>query len=303
MNNKTIPIILILSLLIFMGADCGKKTTASTGPYTGGTSGISIAFVESSPTAEFSKSDSMPVKVLVKNNGEYTVPSGQVKAKIYGVYHKSFGLVDQYKATITSLEGISKIVDEGAEQELNLGTINYKEAITNFQESTLMAKVCYPYETNVQFEGCIGSSKGLAEGKEQVCAISGEKLGSGMVSGAPVQVTSILQESYAADQVKFLIAIENVGGGDIYDLTETCEKLEESSKDIIKIEIQTPQDVQCSFLEGEAKSGTIRLKENKKILSCKKKAESDETIKQLIKFKISYHYTDSTSKTVKIYEG
>ena len=43
--------------------------------------------------------------------------------------------------------------------------------------------------------------------------------------------------------------------------------------------------------------------EGTKTLSCKKKAESDDTIEQLIKFKLSYKYTDSTSKAIKIYEG
>ncbi|MEW6063271.1 MAG: hypothetical protein AB1571_02795 [Nanoarchaeota archaeon] len=305
---KKVLIFILLVALLLTGQQCGKKQEKTEGPFVGGSNGLSVSFVQGYPPSEFFQSDTVPTKVLLKNNGESDVNAGEAKVKLYGVYLPNFGLTDVYKATSSTLRGITQYSKEGSEQEVDLGNIKYSQQVINFEDVTLRAKVCYPYKTKVQTKICLGSLSEIEKGAEQVCTITGEKLTQGSVSSAPIQITSITQKPFSSNQVLFEITLQNNGKGSVYKPVSSCEDLEDvikrgSSENIVSIEI-SPADIKCSFLESESNKGTVKLIDNKKTFTCRKTVESTgSNYIQNMNIDISYKYIESTSTTVKIREG
>src|SRR3989344_7074481 len=220
--TQSIIVTLLLASLILFGGQCAQKEKAAEGPFFGGNKGIDLSFVSGAPPSEFSQGESVPLKLRLLNSGETIVKAGEAKVKVFGIYTPSFGISDQYRATQGDLLGMSPLIKEGGEQEVELDNIRYTLPVANFEDFDLRSKVCYPYKTRSQVKICMGSLLEQERGGEQVCALTGEKLKTGSVSAAPVQITSITQEPYSTNQVLFKVTIENKGKGEVYNIDSTC---------------------------------------------------------------------------------
>ena len=301
---KKILIILVLAiLLVIAGCEKKDKEEVKKGPYEGGTNGLEISFVEAKPPSEFDQDESVPVDMIIKNKGEYAIPSGKTQIMLYGLDLASFSLSEGYKTVQGDLRGVSEFMKEGGEQRLSFGSLRYKESIVNSEEFTLRAKVCYDYETKVSTDVCMGSTILEEVGGEQICSIGGEKLTKNDVSSAPVQITSIKEELKSSDRLWFDIKIENKGKGDVYYVSESCSNLDREDEDVIKIEVY-PSDIVCAFKEGNSNKGTIDLENNKYTLTCKKTVTATgSNYEQKFSMKLDYKYIDRAEKTIKIFEA
>ncbi len=296
---KKVLVILILASLIFLGGQCGSTgKTATTGPFAGGFGGLSIKFdtENMAPPSQFDVTESIPLNVIVKNNGEHNLEAGEAKVKIEGILPTSFGLSDQYKSTSAPIKGIDKLVTDGQEQIIELGNAQYKDKILGEQDVTFFAKLCYPYQTNAQIRVCMGQKI-----SDITCSISGEKIAAGTVSAAPIQITSITQEPKGTNRVLFKINMENKGVGEVYASDQVCETIATSSdKNTVNVEI-TPADVKCTFLDQGTNIGKIKLSQGKKILICERPSlKTDSNYEELLNIKLKYKYVDKTSTKVKI---
>lgn len=295
--------VLFLVVLVIFAAGCKKQAT-SAGPFVGGIAGVSIKFIEGAPLSSFNQGQQMNFKVVLKNNGEYTVATGGAKARIYGV-NPEFGLPTTYLAAAGPLHGISKFVNEGGEQEILLGSGKYSKQIINSQDFPINAQVCYPYQTEAVSDVCM-SSRTLQETKQQqVCDITGEKLLKGSVSAAPVQITSITEGLEGSDKVVFKIVVDNKGTGDVFSDGKTCETLDPlEDKNLVTVTIM-PADVKCYFAGNEASSGQLRLTPGTpKILTCRKTIQATgSNYKEVLDIKLNYKYLDKITKTVTVYQS
>jgi hypothetical protein len=300
-------LILLMGIIMIGGCNTGTKTPTN-GPYSGGVNGVAISFLAAAPTPTFNKGDSVPVKVLLKNNGEFDIASGEAQVKIYGIHHPSFGLSDQFKATSGELLGLNNLRTEGGEQQIDMGSINYNQDIVGSEKFTLNAEVCYPYMTDAILNACITTNKIEASGSQKSCTIqtgkSTEKIAKGDVSGAPVQVTSITEELKGTNRVMFHITVENKGKGRVFKYDAACADLEKVEQTDISniVSISTPEDVQCILLDKTSNSGDIRLTAGKKIVDCYKDVTETNSYAQKIDFKLKYKYLDTTSLGIEIYQ-
>ena len=305
MKKYYLPIFLIL-LLILVG--CTTKPPETGGTFIGGTNGVSIEFVNLAPPSQFNQNDTVTVKVLLKNKGETKVATGNAKVRIFGINADNFGLTPNYRINLGPLEGQGEFTKEGGEQEINLGSIKYKLQIINSETFTLRSRLCYPYQTKAITDVCVKSALSQESG-EQVCTLDGEKIVAGDVSGAPVQINSIKEQTRSSDQVRFDIEIENKGKGDVFNIDGSCEDLDDDvkrleAKNKIRVKIISPIDVKCSFRSGEPSGeGFITLddKTKKETLSCWKNVE--ETIVDKLSITLSYLYRDQASKDIEIFQN
>lgn len=305
MNKKAVALFLALSLL-FIAAACGQTEKKAGGTFSGGSDGILISFKETAPVSEFQQKDSVPVTATLKNKGEFDLNSGEAKAKLFGLNLDNFGLstAKTYKGSTGALKGVSSINPEGSEQEIGFGDLKYKLDMSGNEISyTLKAKVCYPYQTKTLTQVCM-RSKQLETVDTTTCSLGKEKIVSGDVSSAPVQITSIMEETRGSDQVKFSVKIENKGGGKIYALGSNCDELD---KDVIKAqdkenkvtyEVANPTDIKCG--SSESSRGEVTLANNQYTLTCWKTL-SDVHVDTL-NIKLSYVYVSETSKAIKIFK-
>lgn len=303
MKSKYLIPVILLSLVLI--SSCGPKTPGNTGPFKGGTNGILISFVPNYPPSKFDVGESVSVKVLLTNKGEFDLDSNEAEVQLYGVHRPSFGIPDDYVVASNDLPGIG-IIETGGEQEVSLGELAYSQAVQNSEQFTLRARVCYPYETDSQIKACI-SSINIEESKgEQVCSITGEKITQGSVSSAPIQITSFTEEFRGADKIVFNIAIENKGAGSAYTLTSDCTDLDDpdirlDNENIILFSI-TPSDIECRFSAGSGSSGEVVLKQRLANVVCTREVtETDSSFEQNFIVNLKYKYVDSTSTSFEIF--
>lgn len=308
MNKQIIALFLICSLL-FISAECSStaKRPTTSGGFISGTQGVTIAFKETAPVSEFQQKDNVGVTLILKNLGESDLAAGSAKVKLFGVNLDNFGITTKtYKGTSLPLRAVSNLNPEGSEQEVSFGNINYKLDIPSENVVyTLQAKVCYPYETKTFVNVCMRSKSlekevgcSLAEGK------SGERIVAGDVSAAPIQVTSITEETRASDQVKFAIKIENKGNGKVYATNSDCESLDKDpikkldNENKIAYEIVNPTGVKCG--SSETNKGEVTLVNNVYTLNCWKTIDS--VYEDKLNIKLNYVYISDVSKDIKIFK-
>jgi|SRR3989344_2995694 len=305
-KRKYFFLMFLILIVLITGCQTDKNPTTD-GPFTGGTSGVELSFVNLAPPSEFSQTDQVKVKVLLKNKGETRIGVGNAKARLFGVNLESFGLPNVYKSNLGNIEAAGEFTAEGGEQEIDFGKINYKLQIINQETFSLSARLCYPYQTIMKTDACIQSST-TQQTQGEVCSLAGEKIGKGGVSSAPVQITSLTEQYRGIDQVRFDIKIENKGKGQVYSIDAKCEDLDKDelrfeNKNKVKVKIKNPVNVKCGFRSGEqSNEGTITLDETGlAILSCWKDVE--EPVVEKLDVQLDYLYREQVTKQIKILQS
>ena len=293
-------IIILLALALFI-AGCDKEVAEGDGPFIGGVDGVAISFREGAPLTEFNQGEDIPVKVLLKNNGEYAISSGTSFVRLYGVKHDSFGLAPEYKAVTGDLRGAEKgFLEEGGEQEVDFGVLNYNLDVRGKVDQTLRAKVCYPYRTEARVNACISSRRISETGADEVCSVDGEKLVGGSVSKGPVQLTSFTEKIIGTDEVAFTLTFENQHTGTAYSKDGVCEDFDDPTKvithdGVVFIDL-FPEDIVCSFVGEDANSGVVNIKDGPKNLVCRMPVDSStgSNYPQDVTVTADYKYVEGT---------
>ena len=304
--KKTILFALIALLLI---SGCDKTPETVEGTFIGGTQGLSIEFKELSPPTSFYQGEDQPVKVIIKNNGEYEIAANTAEAKIYGIVHSEFSLSDEYKKIQGTLIAKEKgiLEDTAGEQIVDLGILNYQRTVQNSYDPNLKAKVCYPYQTKAQITACASSLTTAEADIEQVCSYTGEKAVAGTVSSAPIQLTSFTETPKGTREMLISLEVSNLGSGEVYRPNSNCLALEEvttktENQNIVTITID-PADIICSFTTGEeSNTGEIDLSYGPKKLICTMQVEEGQTYTRNVAIYLDYIYIDSTTKSITILE-
>ncbi len=301
--NKAGVIFLLFAVLLFLGASCNRDEPAKTGPFFGGTKGITTQFVSGNPPSKFNEDQSVPIKVLLKNEGEYDLASGDANVKLIGLNPESFGFEERFLASKGNLRGKSELLLEGGEQTIDFGNLKYLRTVTNSQTFKVRAKTCYPYQTEARIPVCIKSTQLEESGEEKLCDISGEKVIQGSVSSGPIQITSLQEELLGSDRVKFTIAIANNDNGKVYNSNLNCDLIDKEPKqgeNEVSLEI-FDNTVKCFFRDGtESNKGLVEV--NGKPLTCSK--EVKETFEDTLTIKLNYKYVDTTEfKEIEIVES
>lgn len=305
--NKKLVIGILLIIVMFTSAECGKKQDTSAGAFLGGTNGVVMSFKETAPTDAFQVDDTVPVKVVLENKGEYNLNPGDAKVRIFGINPTNFNLEEasKYVSLKSSLKGADKeFFPEGGVQELDLGEIKYKLDVLGQENHVLRARLCYPYQTNGIVNICVKSSL-LEETEEGICSIDGEKIVSGDISSGPVQVTSITEETRGRNQVKVNIKLENKGGGKIYSINDDCQDLEENSikkidsENKVIVKVLEPDKIKCG--PEESSEVEVTLRDGQYTLTCWK--DVDNAYETKLKLELDYLYVSEISKELTIYSS
>ncbi|MBS3152941.1 hypothetical protein J4426_00025 [Candidatus Woesearchaeota archaeon] len=300
----TLSILMILSLLLVVG--CNKDDTKKAGTFFGGIDGVSIEFEKLAPPTQFGQDDSVSIKTILKNKGEFDLQTGKAKARIFGINLNNFGLTSDYKGTEGSLRARGEFSEQGGEQVIDFGNARYNQIIVNSQDFTIRARVCYPYQTKALVDVCI-TPLIAKEGDKGVCTIDGQKIKESDISSAPVQVTEVTEEIRGSDQVRFNIGIENKGKGNVFLPDTTCEQTEEGATrvamvDKLEVDVLNPSEVQCDFRTSELSSrGIVELNGGKTVLSCFTTAT--DSYEEKLNIRLNYVYLDETSVPITIFES
>ncbi len=291
-------LIAIIAILLLGVEACPKKITE-------GEKGLTMNFVENAPPQSIITGVQFPIYVDITNNGDANI--GKEKAIFYLV------------GVGASLEGVTTrqtnkaLLDKGSKERLYFARNALSELELKNPFSLALSLIsCHDYGTLTETEICI-SDKNVSA----VCSM-GEKIESDSNSIAPVQVTSLGEETIA-NKLKITFVIENKGIttrkdalNEVYLKNVNCDLLykrdplseyikELLKKDKVNLRIASPETgFKCDLLESkDGKEGILELSAGTGKVTCEK-TFSGEPRKALFTIIADYKYRDSISKTINI---
>jgi len=212
-----------LFLLVSCGTDTGTQTS-TTGAFIGGTQGIvgnfeDFGVLENSVSSVFDSED-FPIEITLKNKGEYKIKPGDVTVSLLGPAKEEFtGISSWDLSNKGEVEIISDLLPLGGEESLSFATgAKYAKAVSGTLERSWFASVESKYQTYLIIpEVCL--KEDLTD--TRVCEVKGAK--SFSVSGAPIIISSVEEETAGQGIMALRIKVSNVGGGDVAKIGDTFD--------------------------------------------------------------------------------
>ena len=234
-NKKFFPI--VLTLIIFILGCSGQTQKTKEIDVRVGLIGLTMEFLKNTPPQRIFEGDKFPVVIKVKNAGAADIKDkqGVLSLAFEKDYTKSVELLQSgnvqpfpesniKNTAVFDLEGRTKINQKGGEEVISYNLVSGRvDPQSEFHSSTVIATLCYPYETILDSTVCIDTDISNLRPGKKVCKLQDITFTNGQ--GAPVAITKIevqmlpSQESqqssggYGKIVPQFLIFIENKGNG------------------------------------------------------------------------------------------
>ena len=307
--------ILFLAILLVFTVGCNQKTgPGMADPFIGGTTGLTIEFIEGAPPQEVYDGGAFPFTAVLKieNIGETDVIAGDASVKISGIYASDFGTTtnDLIQATAEELLGSQKNAEggitEGGIVHLTFptaGDFSYGEYLSGNMNFPFLAKLCYKYATKADTKICIKENP--LSTTDGVCNVKEAKIA--FNSGAPVQVSNFKETTRANDKIAFTFDVWHIGTGKSFGKYTNCEDTL-TNEDRVFISVDTGMEgLECTGLtEGTATTGYVTLYDGKRAITCTQSVSgSSGDFEKVTEIILDYDYEQeiSTNVLVKHAEG
>ncbi len=222
---RRIGIILALLLLAACAQEGPARPQAGV-PFIGGNDGIEVGLIDGMPPAQVYDGDRMDfgIGVAVENLGEADVGEGTdnpfLRARISGFPPAVFGLtsdamkLDYERTLLGARKNFDGTILPGGLDRLTFEGLRYEGQVEGDYIQNFLVDVCYDYETTATVPLCFKREVIENVQDAQVCTLTGEKLPRN--SGAPLHVTSVVQNPLGEHRIMVNLILEHVGTGDFY---------------------------------------------------------------------------------------
>lgn len=270
--------IIALLALIFVAA-CAPEDTVNLGdPFIGGIQGLELYFLDGLPpdAIQDNGESTFGVGVSVSNVGEADVDyndGAYAVVKLEGILPEQFGVTDDDIETSFEDEGI---ILNGAKKNFDgtiipgmidtvvFGDLNYLPDLRGNSQQTLRAVACYDYQSYSSTQICVKESPLENIQDESICTITGEK--GPKNSGAPLAITSLIQNPLSSNSIQVNFVVEHLGYGDFFGQEdgENCDfTVTNTNKYNVDINVAFAGDAQGRTIDcprlGGTDSGTVRM--------------------------------------------
>ena len=302
---KRISIIIsIVVLSIFLAActnESGDLDTTSPGAFIGGNSGLEVSFEPMSIIEDgiftIYDTENFPLEFILKNKGEHPVQAGEVQLELLGPAQQDFANIPSWqKINVEEIEEISEFNPEGDEEVISFTPNDYAEYtadIIGFQDLTFYVDYQYDYKTYLVINDvCFkGDSR-----DDRVCTVSEGRTYS--VSGAPITVTSVEQDTGGKGVMLLKIGISNLAGGDATILGREFD--DRFSQVSYTIEDSLGWECKSAGRVGEARlvGGSAEI-----ICQLAEPLSEDDLFTRSISLTLDYTYRDIVSETLRVKES
>ena len=220
MKKTTAFIFISLLIFMFLLAGCkAKNQQPIVSIFHGGMEGVTATFeplgLKEEGVFTIYDTEKFPLEVVLKNKGEEVVPAGKAKLHLIGPSQSDFDGIPQWTiANKGDIDKISEFNPDGGEEVVSFtpsasGLAKYKQKVTGYVDLNWNVEYAYDYKTHlvvqdVCFKGDIADPK--------VCQVKETKPFA--VSGAPITITGVEQDTAGKGVVLLKITVENKGKGD-----------------------------------------------------------------------------------------
>ncbi len=298
-----VPILLFLAGCAGFG---GTGTTDQEGEgFAGGTQALQLGFLEEEPPEKVldNGQETFLITLLLRNEGEYTIPKGRILASLSGISREAFTLKSLTVKSDFDLEKKAKSRDQvtpGGQEELNFGEAKYKPDLPADFNLDLRADVCYDYQTEAVTSLCLKKQAFSRTDVNDNCVLDNP---SPQVenSGGPLQVSNVHQRPTGAHKIRLSFDVGNKGVGAVYPpgiFTSQCGGNEQQT-DSLQVELMSTGNkypISCSkFASGH--KGVIRLVNGVKTVNCEIDTSGlqEASFTDFLIIKMQYMYRDSVS--------
>src|SRR3989344_141609 len=209
--RKIIIPTLVIALLFLTACNQQQQQTVK-GAYLGGTQGLLAQFepfgVEENGVYSIFDEETFPLEFTLKNKGEYAVQPNEVTVKLLGPSQEEFtGMKAWELQNNQPLEGISELVPDGGEETMSFASdAKYVKEVAGVVEREWFANIEYHYQTYLLIpEVCL--KEDLQD--QRVCNVKEPK--TYFVSGAPITVKAVEEDTAGKGVVALKILVSNVG--------------------------------------------------------------------------------------------
>ena len=296
-----IPLI-ILSLLFLSACDSDSSPTTGTGGvFKGGSLGVEARFepigvIQEDGSQSIYDTDEFSIEILLNNQGEEDIQIGGVTLNLIGQPKEDFQNIPAWSINNKNLvDKISEFNPQGGEEIVSFTPDNlakYTKPVTVFTPLKWNVEYIYDYKTHlvmndVCFKGDFNDKK--------ICNVQEPKTYS--VSGAPISVTGVEQDTAGKGVIQLKITIENVGDG-----KATAPGMEFDNRfSQVGYAIDEPNLWRCK--SGGRESVAIFVGTTAQVV-CKLKTAlaPGDLYTKVVPFTISYKYKDLIEQTVLVKE-
>ncbi len=294
-HHKSLLIMLIAFLLIYgCVGPIGRTEGKLNNDYRSGKEGIELSFLPDSPAQKIYELTNANIQLKLENRGAYDDPEGFVV--LSGFDPEIIKITETKKSLPSPFAGKSQYLPKGTMEILRFDESGKIELpYSDSYKPTLMASACYKYKTIATPTVCI-MPKAEYLVKEPVCRPGTTTMSS---QGAPVAVTKV-EEELMLDKVNFIITIENIGNGYVFDESkiDSCPfSLSYKDMDIVelKAKINGLGEAECT------PSNKIRLVDGTGTVYCNFVTRDPKSVYSTsLYIELSYGYYSTIKKQIEI---
>lgn len=286
-----------------------------------GTEGLTLEFLKNSPPEEVFAESNFPVILEVANKGAYSIEGNQRVLLSLGVERDYTSRVElQTSSRVLAgesdnearfpLEGKSIANPRGGEEVVSYTvTAGRIDPQSERHLSTVIASVCYPYETELSANVCVDADPNNIRQAEKSCQAADLSLSGGQ--GGPVTITRVevrmLPKNTGRVSPEFLLHVENKGRGEVTRLgsyTEFCRDRGSAVnyRDLNAILVEaflSGVELECSTRHDDLDGEYIRLLDKKDVVRCVLEEgipDNRDAYTAPLNVRLTYGYTQSVSE-------
>jgi len=299
--NYLLIVTLIASLLLLTSCEEKQQQTVSAGAFIGGTTGAEVTFEPISVMEEgiytIYDSEDFPLEFILKNKGEENIMPGTATLRLMGPAQEDFANIPSWELSNTmEIEIISEFNPTGGEEIISFTPNNYATYtpdVTGYMDINWNMEYWYDYKTHliindVCFKGDPTNDK--------VCNIQETKVYS--VSGAPITVTAVSEDTGGKGIVLLRINIQNAGSGESTIIGQEFD----DRFDQIAYSVDEPDKWEC---KSGGRENEARLIEGNAEIICrlKKPLGEDEVYERGVELTLEYVYRELIQEKLRVKES
>ena len=292
--------ILILSLFLLVACE-GEEQTSTSGAFIGGTDGLVASFEPLSILEEgvFSIFDTedFPMEIVIKNKGEEDIQPGDVTLMLLGPAPTDFQNIPNWELNNQEIiEKISEFNPEGGEEIISFTPNDYAQytnEIIGYTDITWNIDYQYNYKTHLIIEDVCFKGDPT---DEKVCEIQEAK--SISVSAAPIQVTSVEEDTGGKGVILLKINVEDSGLGEATFVGQEFD----NRFDQVSYTTDEPEKWEC---KSGGREGEARLIDGKAQIICRlnEPLAEDDIYQRTVKLTFDYTYKELIQEKLRVKES
>jgi len=296
--QKLIIISLMIGVFLLTACSPGADNSTQKGAFIGGTQGVLAEFEAFGPEENglytIFETESFPIEIRLSNKGEYDLQPNDITVTLEGLSQNEFGGIPALSLSNDGIvDKVSELAPTGGEETVSFSQdVEYTAEVIGFIDRKIFANLDYKYQTTVIVpEVCL--KQDLTD--TRICDVAEAK--SFSVSGAPVTVTSVEEESAGRGIVALRFKIKNVGGGKVTILGQEFS----ATADQLGFSLDDPT-WEC---KAAGRVNEARLRDGETEVVCRlTEALSDKSLQvKQVKLVVDYTYRDLIQQTLRIRES